>query len=190
MKWGVRRYQNKNGSLTNAGSKRYYKKSLNKSDQEYANAAAKYMHADRKSTSLSGKNQKLLQKSKTYSAKGNSKAAQKTLQKVSKNTTKMDRYTKEAKSAQSMMDAAESKTWKLLAEAVTNGYSVTSKKTIRNGDRGRVYAAQMMGGIIGNTAYTSAMSLAYGDTYRAEYKNGTYVNQNPSMIIGNKYSVR
>lgn len=103
------------------------------------------MRADRKSTSLSGKNQKLLQKSKTYSAKGNSKAAHKTLQKVSKNTTKMDRYTKEAKSAQSMMDAAESKTWKLLGEAATNGYSVTSKKTIRNGDRGRVYAAQMMG---------------------------------------------
>lgn len=34
QKWGVRRYQNKDGSLTNAGKKHYYKESL-RADKKY-----------------------------------------------------------------------------------------------------------------------------------------------------------
>ncbi len=189
MKWGVRRYRNADGSYTNTGSKRYYKKSLNKTDQDYVNAAAKYMRADHATSVLSSKNKRLLAKSKTQSERGKTKSAHKTLQKVQKNTDKIDTYAKKAKTAQSAMDAAESKTWKLIAEASTNGYSVNSKKVVRNGEKGRTYAAAILGGIYGSIGYTSATAAKFGSTYRAEI-DGKYFDQNPTAIIGNKYSVR
>ena len=38
MKWGVRRYQNEDGSLTKAGERRYYNDSYKEAKQEYKNA--------------------------------------------------------------------------------------------------------------------------------------------------------
>lgn len=38
QKWGVRRYQNKNGSLTNAGKKRYSSSNNDKPDTDYKSA--------------------------------------------------------------------------------------------------------------------------------------------------------
>ena len=45
MKWGVRRYQNKDGSLTNAGKKRYNQQALTEAHEDYKKAH------DRKSVS-------------------------------------------------------------------------------------------------------------------------------------------
>ena len=46
QKWGVRRYQNKDGSLTAAGKKRY--------DFDIENTKKKMLYSDRKSISQSG----------------------------------------------------------------------------------------------------------------------------------------
>ena len=55
MKWGVRRYQNKDGSLTNAGRRHYY------GDASVARAHSKYQEAvdNRKKAQRNGKNVKL-----------------------------------------------------------------------------------------------------------------------------------
>ena len=55
MKWGVRRYQNKDGSLTNAGRRHYY------GDASVARAHSKYQEAvdNRKKAQSNGKNVKL-----------------------------------------------------------------------------------------------------------------------------------
>ena len=42
MKWGVRRYQNKDGSLTKAGKKRYSYATNKEIDSEFFNAQQKY----------------------------------------------------------------------------------------------------------------------------------------------------
>ena len=54
MKWGVRRYQNKDGSLTNAGRRHYY------GDASVARAHSKYQEAvdNRKKAQRNGKNVK------------------------------------------------------------------------------------------------------------------------------------
>lgn len=41
MKWGVRRYQNPDGTLTEAGKKKYAKKVSEMTDEELANATAR-----------------------------------------------------------------------------------------------------------------------------------------------------
>ena len=62
MKWGVRRYQNKDGSLTPAGKKRYGElidqhgssfKGRNKDSDLYANAVRRRMEAEKKITEAS-----------------------------------------------------------------------------------------------------------------------------------------
>lgn len=42
MKWGVRRFQNKDGTLTSAGSKRYSKRTAKRDAKEYARAQMFY----------------------------------------------------------------------------------------------------------------------------------------------------
>lgn len=49
MKWGVRRYQNKDGSLTNAGAKRYARDAREKEYNKYDDAAGKYYKTSKKS---------------------------------------------------------------------------------------------------------------------------------------------
>ena len=48
QKWGVRRYQNSDGSLTKVGAKRYqYQRTLNDLDKKTTKSIADYMRTDR-----------------------------------------------------------------------------------------------------------------------------------------------
>lgn len=49
MKWGVRRFQNPDGSLTDAGKKRYYKSIVSKKDKEYLTKRNPYGYGEAKS---------------------------------------------------------------------------------------------------------------------------------------------
>lgn len=51
QKWGVRRYQNEDGSLTNAGRKRYGK--AQKTKEDYSNAAEKHRSRAEKAMKIS-----------------------------------------------------------------------------------------------------------------------------------------
>lgn len=48
MKWGVRRYQNKDGSLTNAGMKRYDRDAREKDFSKYDESTGKYYKSSKK----------------------------------------------------------------------------------------------------------------------------------------------
>lgn len=48
MKWGVRRYQNKDGSLTDAGKKRYARDAREKEYDKYDNETGKYYKESKK----------------------------------------------------------------------------------------------------------------------------------------------
>ena len=48
MKWGVRRYQNKDGSLTNAGMKRYVRDAREKDFSKYDESTGKYYKTSKK----------------------------------------------------------------------------------------------------------------------------------------------
>lgn len=48
MKWGVRRYQNKDGSLTNAGMKRYARDAREKDFSKYDESTGKYYKSSKK----------------------------------------------------------------------------------------------------------------------------------------------
>lgn len=48
MKWGVRRYQNKDGSLTKAGANRYEREAKQKDYKEYDDSSGKYYRKTKK----------------------------------------------------------------------------------------------------------------------------------------------
>ena len=127
QKWGVRRYQNLDGTLTPAGRKRkakQYQDLLNEQDKEATRQIGRVM----KSTSAAER----------AAARGNQKRA--------------EEKAKEALEAQKIWQEIDSQTWKTFAEAVSEGYNVTAKRVYRNTEMGRSFVTTALTGPIGNAA--------------------------------------
>ena len=178
QKWGVRRYQNEDGTLTEAGKKKYAK-TLNKLDKEAANAIGAYMRNTRKASELSKKSLKT-----------------KNAVKSKKLMEKSEKATEEANINKKYLDKIESNTWKAVAQIVQNNYDVTVKDCIRSDSRslGENIAAAYLAGPLGTASVMSARDIAYGKEYATTMKNifgqTVAVNQNPGLIKGKKYSVK
>lgn len=141
QKWGVRRYQNEDGSLTSAGKSRYStdsatktSKSLNRIEQE--NAVLKT-----KSAIARMKAEKAYQKGKD---------------------SKSESYTKRAKEYDDAVKAGEKLTKRLVSDATKRGYSIQSKDVTRYTHAGRQLVAAYAFGIPG------ALSVAAVDAHRAK----------------------
>ena len=152
MKWGVRRFQNKDGSLTAAGEKRYGHLSLggsprsmtrhfNKLDKGYANVEARR----RDYASKAGK---LTRKAHKAEAKGNEKKAEKLHGKAMKQALK-------AAEANQQKKAIESLQWRIIGKAAMKGYTVNSKPVQRAGITGKTRVAAILGGAAGVTLYSA-----------------------------------
>lgn len=148
QRWGVRRYQNPDGSLKDASKKRYVKSTLRRNEIRYG-----------EENSLRAINK---EKFETYSRKavkakekGNTEKAAKLKAKAKKHQNLMNQSIKE-------MKAAESANWKTIAKAVENNYDVqiNSGKGLYYSKKGRQYAAanQFLFGIIGGTATYATMA--------------------------------
>lgn len=142
MKWGVRRYQNADGSLTSEGKARYgstgregkktsakrMSKDFNKLDQSYANVEqrrvvnqGKVIREMRKANKA--RSDKSYEKHKTEALTAAQKASEANKQKK----------------------AIEQLQWRIIGTAVKNGYTISSKPVVRVGERGRDKVARILG---------------------------------------------
>lgn len=156
MKWGVRRYQNEDGSLTNAGARRYSSdsaqkatKSLNRIEKENAKLATR-------SAISKIKAQKAYQK-------GNDKAYEK--------------HMREANEADKAIKAGNQLTKKLVGDAKKNGYTVNSIEKTRYTHTGRQIVGHLLAGPAGNVAVTALDAYrvkTYGDEAGGVVKGKKY----------------
>ena len=152
MKWGVRRFQTRDGTLTPAGQKRYgslgrgssaraMTKHLNKLDAGYANVEAR-----RKSYAATA-SRKAFKANKAL-AKGNQKKAEKLMQKAEKAGRK-------AGEANRTKPRIENLQWRIIAKAAQKGYTTNSEAVKRFGSDGKTRVAKILGGPLGNWVYSS-----------------------------------
>jgi len=159
MKWGVRRFQNRDGSLTSAGRRRYGQEGY-KSVQQYENRlndldTATSMISKKIDTSQSLKNKMISEKAKVDSyidfdggtafEKIKSKVLGKTVDKIDESINK--NLIKKEKGNQ--------ETEKILKDLSNEGFKITTKPTIKNVNSGKDYVASLIAGP------TAAASLGY-----------------------------
>lgn len=154
QKWGIRRYQNEDGSLTEAGLRKYshagaIKRELNNTDQAMAELKrSKAMAEYRKS--------KALDKGKKESAKN---------------------YDKEIKEYEKRINEGKEITKKLISVAERQNMHVSSKEVNRYADQGSLFIAAYLGGIpgmLGAMAVDSAIGRITGNPEAGGNVRGTY----------------
>lgn len=152
MKWGVRRFQNVDGSLTKKGLARYgangagasaraMTKHFNKLDQGYANVVADQRLNQRKTAKYARKGHAAERKGKTEKAK---KLIEKSL-----------KYANKAALNGEQKKAIESLQWKIIGKAANKGYTTTSKAVKRIGQDKKaraVGAVSSQFGLVGGLA--------------------------------------
>lgn len=157
MKWGVRRFQNEDGSLTSLGQARYgeggkgarartMQRHFNKLGAGYANVNAERHYAVKRMNKLSNK-------AMNYAAKKNlnSEEAMSANKKMSKYGKKIQKSAAKAKEAESRMRAIDDLQRRILTKANEAGYTTKSKNVVRLGNTakqryGSVIAAALAGG--------------------------------------------
>ena len=160
MKWGVRKYQNEDGSLTAAGKARYANyvdegghthlakgasarkmtKDLNALDEGYAKVAQRQQHHATETARYE-------RKAKHARYKGNEAKYNKLHAKAMDNA-------KKASEANTQKKSIENLQWRIMATAARKGYSVNSKPVERLSNTGKQVAAYLVGGAAGAIAYS------------------------------------
>lgn len=132
--------------------KKRIQRSLNRLDQDFANETAKALRSGTKS--------------KKYSDKGDE--------------TKKHKYGRRMLDSEKRMHQIDSAQSKLIAEAESKNYTVSSEKIRRDGERGKAYLAMIVGGPLGGAtiaALRSAQAKDYPESFR------------PWDIPGNRFRV-
>lgn len=139
QKWGVRRFQNADGSYTPAGEKRYggnkktakqYTKRLNDVDQAMAFNLRDRKDATDAKNMLLTKQAKLQKKGKDLKEK---------------QLNQIKEYDKKIKEAEKNYQKGKKECAALVKKAAKEGYSIKSKETMRDVRRGSEKAAQVLG---------------------------------------------
>lgn len=169
MKWGVRRYQNSDGTLTEAGKARYgmtdtgtggtgkkvsarqMQRDFNKLDKGYANVVARNHAASKKVNKNVGK---VMAYSKKKGYNENFEEYRGKDKRLNKLMTKSEKSLKEYGMTVKQGKAIESLQWRIIGKAAENGYTVKSKPVVRIGQTGRARVATIfsvvgLGGVIG-----------------------------------------
>lgn len=172
MKWGQRRYQNPDGSLTQLGKERYgvggdrsrlgIKHDLNKLDREQAYAKVRADFWKNKNERKTAKIQRSMAKAK---ASGNQEKVAKLNQKQQKVNRTIG---KKARDYSKLLNRSKNMTDKIIAEARKKGMSIHSRDCIRQVNKGRDLATSTLfnaGGI--------ALGLATGFQVAGGYSTYT-----------------
>ena len=166
MKWGVRRYQNEDGSLTQAGKSRYgfgngegtsktsalkMQRDFNNLDKGYANVAAE-QNAAHKSGEKHVK--QYMKRGMKLAAKGYTTDQIKADRKRQKQFSKIMKDEEQHQKTAKQMKEIEALQLKIIAKAAEKGYTVNSKPVVRIGNTGKKRAMAMLsavaiGGAIG-----------------------------------------
>lgn len=179
MKWGVRKYQNPDGSLTAAGQRRYgensggvsakkLQRSYNRADQVYANAKG----AERLSV------QKAFKYGKKFTDRGNKleskgkdpmkdRKTMRLMDKAKKAQSEAEKHAQEAKEAESLQ-------WRIIGKVAKQGYTMSSKPVKRAAQVGQQAVAQFLFGAPGAIAYVAKnrKALSVGGTKAKISKKG------------------
>lgn len=151
QRWGIRRYQNEDGSLKDAGKARYIKSTLKRNEIRYGEEnSQRQIHKE--------KMDRYNTKASKAKEKGNSEKANKLTAKANEHKKLMNSSIKEMKSA-------ESANWKTIAKAVENGYDIGigSGKSIYYSKRGRTYMTAMYASF-GTIGGVTAINFLNNDT--------------------------
>lgn len=154
QKWGIRRYQNEDGSLTDAGKKKYshagaIKRELNNTDQTIAE----------------------LKRSKAMAEYRKDKALSKGQKENAKN------FEKQIKDYDKRINEGKDITKKLISVAEKQNMYVTSKECMRYADQGKTLMAAYIGGIpgmLGSMAVDKVIGKVTGNPEAGGDVQGTY----------------
>lgn len=153
QRWGIRRYQNADGSLKDASKKRYVKSTLRRNEIRYGEENSRRVINKEKFEKYSSKAAKA-------KAEGNNVKAAKLKAKATEHQNLMNKSIKE-------MKAAESANWKTIAKAVQNNYDVqiNTGQGLYYSKKGRQYAMAnnlLFGAIGGSVAYATMANDSTG----------------------------
>lgn len=153
MKWGQRRYQNEDGSLTPLGQQRYgdgntrgrlgIKHDLNKLDREQAQAKVRAEHYRSKTIRKNAKIERSLEKAK----------ASNDHEKISKLAAKQQKVNqtvaKKARKYSELLENSKKMTNRIIQNATRKGYSIKSRECARSVNKGRNAVLNILGGAAG-----------------------------------------
>lgn len=168
MRWGQRRFQNPDGTLTSLGQKRYGKggyasaeqmtKHLNKLDKEHVEATYRARQA-----SKADRVERLQGKLRKATAQNKTEKAAKLKEKIKKTTEGLsDRRKAKAEGYYKLAENSKKMTEKILTSAKANRYTVRSKLVQRSVSSNRDKALTVLGAI--GAAGTATAMLEYGPT--------------------------
>ena len=164
QKWGVRRFQNLDGTRTAAGKERYYnsilgssrkiKKTLNKIDQKQAEATVKMNKVAAKQDKLGEKLLKRMDQGNTKTP-GLERKIESTRNKLTKLHDRIENY--------------KTMSNEIIGKATDLGYTVKSKEVVRSVGRGKKIAAGVLGVIgaatIAAVGFPEAGVTFYGSNF-------------------------
>ena len=172
QKWGIRRYQNPDGSLTAAGRKRLARqgqKELDNLDKEASEHRANIIRYD---TIVRNRGAKITNADDIA-----------TDEKFRDAVAKRD-------AAEEALAYTDARTVAKIVELLDSGYDVSNKQIVRQTKAGERYTTQLLTGVIGTSAVTAVQARRYGIRYMADMGDRGTLLQTPWMVQGNKYTVR
>lgn len=161
MKWGVRRYQNRDGSLTALGKARYGKEgtgaSARKMQRDFNNLEKGYTRQNAEKKQAENDYNKYIRKmAKRAQQKGYETKEQGMADKrVARNMAKAEKAVKAFNESKTRMREIEALQLRIIGHAAKKGYTVNSKPVLRSANTGRqlakayIAAAVIGGGVIG-----------------------------------------
>lgn len=190
MKWGIRRYQNPDGTLTSAGQKRYgegsghvsagkLQRHFNRADQVYANAEVERRFAVKKAFKY-GK--KFTERGNKLKAKGkdplSDRKTTRLMSKAKKAQEEANKYASQAKEAENLQR-------RIIDKVAKQGYTMSSKPVQRMAMTGRQFAVHQLFGAVGSITYMAMNSkmLTVGGMHakvRAKGDGSIKLNSAPS----------
>lgn len=157
MKWGVRKYLDKQGNLTPAAMKRYgqtptkhnsarrIQKDFNRLDASYANVSADY---DDAVSDMNKYSNKIMNKAAKYTTKNPSMTAKEATNKAAKKYgKKLQDAARKAKAAEKNMKSIENLQWRTLASAHDNKYDAHAAPVTRVGQSTRSRRMDTLGAL-------------------------------------------
>lgn len=188
MKWGVRRYQNPDGSLTSAGASRYGSGDV-KNYRNPKEVRKKLNNLDKISSNYVGENIHYREKARKYKAKAmdsveGSKRESKYLEKEKKALSKAEKAANTSKSI-------DSESWKTMGNSAEKGLSTSMRDVVRWTSRGKksMIGSHVIAGIPADIINTSMTFIKTGDRYKTQMDNGRSFNQTEAFVVGKKYKV-
>ena len=171
QRWGVRRFQNPDGSLKPMGKSRYTKV-LDKLDDERAAYRSRYIKNDYKASKINVKQKK-------YEAKYNANKTARNKAKMDSAKNKRDRLLKENKDIRKKYGENENLANKIVANAEKQGYKVFSRNVMKGKNPNSISAIRDRAKYGPRFANTAVNSMG----------ERVMVYETPSQIVGKKYKL-